>query len=481
MAERKPLFMDATEGFSEEMAITDTATFGGLTLSGDIAMAGNEVTGLPATPSGATAATSKAYVDQIALTGGPVKAAVLHNTQLDGTDGINAAAALTFAAQPVSGDTIVLTDGTTTRTYGAGTGGDVQYTIGATVADSMTNLAAAIEADGSAIWGAAFTTNLDAIDTDGVVVIIEDANSGTAPRVYGVWGTQASIQHVDFDGENDYTSKSLTQLDAADPTASNPNFGFRTVQLSLTDGEIHYALENDVTYAWDDSGNAWNALSGTASIPVATGASGGGTLGKATFDTDAGLAVAAGVVSANIDAVTIDFTAGVMGVTGVPLNFEVNGVATGNDVTAANLDTLTNTSNADALHTHASAVATEAPKIENTLTTATDATADGDPVYQNGNDTVGKATAADTAKARIVGVIRTGSGAAGATPDVTSVGPCAGVLAAATFNTPYYVGDAGGLDTFGNISAGNRVVRMGFAKNATDLWVDIADLGRKAA
>jgi len=38
----------------------------GGTMTGNIAMGGNEVTGLPSTPSGATAATSKAYVDAIA-------------------------------------------------------------------------------------------------------------------------------------------------------------------------------------------------------------------------------------------------------------------------------------------------------------------------------------------------------------------------------------------------------------------------------
>jgi hypothetical protein len=161
---------------------------------------------------------------------------------------------------------------------------------------------------------------------------------------------------------------------------------------------------------------------------------------------------------------------------------QLHTVASHSDTTAtgAELETLTDGSNADALHVHASAVATEAPKIENTLTTATDATSDGDPVYFNGNDTIGKARADTDAKARVIGVIRTGSGAAGATPDVVSLGECAGVLTGATFNTPYYLGATGGIST-SLPAAGNRVVRMGVAVSADDLWVGIVDYGKKAA
>ena len=67
MAERLFIFMNPTYGYHEEQDLTvDTATLLGLTMGGDIGMAGNEVTGLPAIPSGGTAATSKTYVDNIA-------------------------------------------------------------------------------------------------------------------------------------------------------------------------------------------------------------------------------------------------------------------------------------------------------------------------------------------------------------------------------------------------------------------------------
>jgi hypothetical protein len=65
--EVKFLRFDATNGYHIESDPTDdTLTIAGLTMNGDIGMGGtNEVTGLPATPSGDTAATSKAYVDSL--------------------------------------------------------------------------------------------------------------------------------------------------------------------------------------------------------------------------------------------------------------------------------------------------------------------------------------------------------------------------------------------------------------------------------
>ena len=309
---------------------------------------------------------------------GHMRELVLSNSQLDSTDGINAAAAITFAAQPVSGDVISLTDGTTTRTYGADSGGDVQFSIGADVAASMTNFAAAVEGDGSAIWGASFSTDLESIDTDGVVVIIEDANSGTAARVYGTWGTQANCQFVDFTGEFDYSKKATSNLPAADPTTSN--FGFRRVAASLLDGEIHYSAINDTLYAWDEDDDVWNQMSGGGSIVDATAASGGGVKGKITVDSDYGLAVASGILTINASATgglgfsggalvitpdtntetTCAVSANGLRVTGLPSSFNINDVATV-DVTAAALNALVSASNdvGDTYHDHDSIYYTE--------------------------------------------------------------------------------------------------------------------------
>ncbi|NIW99320.1 MAG: hypothetical protein GWN13_13945 [Phycisphaerae bacterium] len=62
------------------MADSDTMDLGGLTMTGDIAMGSNEVTGLPSTPSGDTAAASKAYVDAVASGLAPKDSAVVATT-----------------------------------------------------------------------------------------------------------------------------------------------------------------------------------------------------------------------------------------------------------------------------------------------------------------------------------------------------------------------------------------------------------------
>ena len=538
MAPRKPLFM-TTEGFSEEMATTDSMTLGGLTMSGgNIAMGTNKITGL-ADGTDDNDAVNKSQLDQAIITGGTVKEVLLTSSQLDNTDGIYAAMMTYFANNPSSGNTITITDGTTTRTYGAGTGGDVQYTIGGTPWDTMQNFATAVAGDGSASWTAEATQEFDEINSNGVVIILEDATGAglSTLRMYGTFGTQADLQVVEYsDGTTadlDYANNTSSTAVTTDPAGGRA--GFQRQQSSLVDGEIHYTRLTDVTYAWDDSDNIWQTMSGSGAIPDATSASGGGVKGKVTFDSDKGLVVSSGVAEVDIDEVTLDFSGGAIEVTGVPSLFEIAGTPVGATVTAANLDTvtdgsnadalhvhtgtgvslshsdlsgvtsdqhhpqlhtiashsdttatgaeletLTDGSNADALHSHTASAATEAPKVENTLTTATDATANGDPVYINGDETIGKSLANDDAKSRVIGVIRTGAGAAGATPEVVSLGICAGILTGATPGVPYYLQTAGGIGT-SLPGGGNRVIQVGWAYSDTDLWVELKDYGKKAA
>ena len=123
---------------------------------------------------------------------------------------------------------------------------------------------------------------------------------------------------------------------------------------------------------------------------------------------------------------------------------------------------------------------TEAARVENTLTTSA-AVAAGDPVRVSGGDTVAKADAASpTSNARVIGVARTADAIGGNDIEVVSIGECAGVLSTATPNTPYYLGSGGGLST--TVPSGNvRIIRVGYAISADDLWVDIQDFGRRAA
>lgn len=82
--------------------------------------------------------------------------------------------------------------------------------------------------------------------------------------------------------------------------------------------------------------------------------------------------------------------------------FQIEGSSVGATVTAANLNTLTNGSNADALHVHAAAAATEAPQVVVTGLTTT-GLADGDFAYLSSNNTVSKTDSSAIASSRCLG------------------------------------------------------------------------------
>ena len=451
-----------------------SAQLSGLTVDTNNLVLANSatITGLPASPSGDTEATSKAYVDAQVTSGTSLKESVVHEDQLDDTEGVLGASLLTMANNPSSGDTIVLTDGTTTRTYGAGTGGDVQYTIGGTVADTMGNFKDAVNGDGSAIWTCVFTTSLDAIDSDGVVVIIEDDNDGVASKIYGTWSTQADCQIVDYTDELNYDKMTTGNLPSSLP--SDTNFGIRRTQASLDAGELHYSQHDDVLYGWDDDADTWQTMTGANAIPDATSGSGGGTKGKVTFDSDKGLSVTSGIAEVKIDDTpdTLDVDSDGLKVVGVPSLFKINGTAVGATVTAPNLDDLTDGSNADSLHVHATAVS---EKNEKTFTAA-ETLAAGDPVYHDSTaNQVGKALAGTAGKRWVAGLARTAI-TISTTGPITTSGHCAGVLSGATPGSLRWLGASGGLATSAP-GSGNRRVLCGIAQSATDLQVFIQDFG----
>jgi hypothetical protein len=260
-----------------------------------IDMNGTKVTEL-GTPTAAGDATTKSYVDTLVTMGVTWREIVLSSNQLTNAAGIKSASALTMASNPASGDTIVLTNGTNTRTYGAGTGGDVQYAIGGTIAITMQNLATAIAGDvhADAAWTSTFfLTTLAGIDADGVVLIMEDSSASALSKVYGTWATPANCKIVDYTSATDYISGTLVNMPAAAPT--NANFGFHRAAASCNPGELHQTRAEDTLYAWDQDTSAWVAVSGASSIPDATSASGGGVKGKVTFNSDFGLQVNSGV------------------------------------------------------------------------------------------------------------------------------------------------------------------------------------------
>lgn len=462
MAEVKLIYI-GSDGFETEMDVTtDTTTFGGLTMNGDIAMGSNKLTGL-ADGTAANDGVNKSQLDSAVINGGTVKELLLHEEQVSiDAQGFRASMALYMANNPVSGDTITITDGTTTRTYGAASGGDVQYTIGGTAADSMTNFAAAVAGDGSAVWDADFTVELDEINSAGVVVITDDdtTNVPSLSRIYGTFTTQADLQVIEYsDGttvDNDYQNNTSATASTTDPT--NSRFGVNKAAANLIDGEIHMVRNNDTLYSWDDSDNVWQVLSGAGSIPTATSGSGGATQGIMTADEDFGLLITAGVLT--IDLATnpgLEFSSG-------DLQVQLDG---------------------DTIVTGASGISVDhSPQVKlDQLVTDANVTI-GDPVYFSGNDTITGSDAANDTSTETFGVAEATVTSPTAV-DVITMGEAAGALTGvtngpATAGDVVYLGNGGGLDMNPPTGSGQRVVTMGVAMNASDLFVDIEKRGKLA-
>ena len=534
MAARKPLFM-GTEGFSEEMAISDAMTLGGLTMGGNVVMAtnkitglgagsasgdalaygqasanladltiasagditlsgGGEVLGLPSVPTVADSAASKAYVDSL-VTGLGWKEAVACFRLIG-----NRTVTQVNALSPVAGDAYVVTDA------GTLTAGSLAVVAGDLVEFNCTGWLKLVAASGGFVPA-------------GTRAILSDTDTLLAPYTDGTDNDKIVV----FSGSSNTGADTGDTVDKASVLIQDP-------------GHVGYYDNLGYVYEGTPATGTWIQFTGAGTINAGDGLSKTGNTLDVDLATNSGLHFTSTQLEAFLNGTTLQKGAAGLSVKGLPSLFEVNAVAVSANVTAANLTELTG-GGATTLHTHdysptghththasttgqtandhhnqshvldggdhtvsgltpghiltaltastfgfAAPVSTagEASRVENTLTTATDATADGDPVYVNGNSTVGKARADNDAKSRVIGVIRTGSGAAGATPEVVTVGICAGVLSGASAGATYYLGSTGGLSA-ALPGAANRVIALGYAYNATDLWVGIRDYGKKAA
>ena len=571
MAGVKKFLFIHSDGFHEEQADNDELELGGLTMTGDIAfddiakvtglgaasgagdgiaygqsgaslaglnisanginMNGELITGVGAPSAGGDAANKK-YVDDLVTAGVTWREITLHQTQLDNAEGVRSAIVMTMADQPEAGDTIILSNGTVTRTYGATSGGDVQYTIGGSKEATMANLAAAIEGDGSAVWNAYVSTDLDTL-AGTVVVIIEKDSAAALSKLYGTWHTQAHVQLVDFTGLNDYNSSVLSSLLTS---VTNANFGFHRVPASLNPGELHEVRNNDTLYTWNDDASTWQAVLGPASLPDGTSAPGGGTKGKLGVDSDLGLNVVSGILGIDLAASgglefgtggdagdlqlfihattpgldidganglrvtwdgahgiivgasgieveiddtpdTLDYTSAGLKVVGVPSQFLIGGSATNATVSADNLTELTDGSETT-LHTHAGLASSE--RVAYSYTVGTGGVTAADPVYlTSGGDTVAMADASDNALSWVIGIAKTTEVATDPV-EVVSGGVAKAVFSGKSAGQKFYLDDGGGLAT--TPPTGNmRVIFIGVAVNATDLLVAIRDFGKKAA
>lgn len=435
MATRKPLFMSSPEGFSEEMAATDSLALGGLTMSGAIAMGGNLITGL-ADPLAATDAVTKQYADAL------VQSLNIHPS----CDAMSATNIATLSGLSTTVDGIALdTDGMrvllTGQTSGIANGVYVVHSgawtratdmpIGEHAAGSFFFIHTGGTTYGSTGWVVTNDNPTDVVGTD-ALTFTQFSGAGTYTNGSGLSLTGSTFSVKKGDGIEITSNSGAVNVDLA---ASNPG-------LTLTGSSPNKKL-------------------------------------AALVDGSGGLQIGSSGLAAKLNGATLSVGASGLAVLGLPSLFTIAGTAVGATVTAPNLDTLTDGANADALHVHSVGAATEAPKVSNALPVA-EAVAAGDPVYfSTTNDRVGKGDTVDS-KAKIVGVAATGQVTVGNTAPIITSGVASGVLSGATSGDPYYLATGGGLST-STPGAGKRVIQVGVAKNATDLWVRVIDFGKKAA
>ena len=450
MALRKFLFQ-AAEGYSEEQAAADSILLGGLTMSGAIAMGANAITGM----ADGVAATDAVTLQQLqAIAAGidlkesvrlatlaPLPANTAAGAGVGKTLTINAIGILTVdGVATVIGDFLLVKDEVV--------GADVDHGVYEVTIEGTAGVAAELtrrtDFDGTPAGEVShgsfvFVTEGSQINTGWAIVTVDPITVDTTPIAFTqfqglgasyTWGAglvnNANVINWELDA-------------AADAQGAGADGG--------TSG-----LEFDVTGA-----------AGKARVKV-------GLTGAINRGAD-GLIL-------ELDGTTLATAAAGASVLGVPDNFTIGGVATGNTVTAANLDTLTDGSNADGLHVHAGGG--DAQRILNSL--AVDAAvAVGDAVYLTATgDRIDSSDAAVDAEARVIGVAITAQATVGLLADIVTTGEATGAIAAATPGTAYYLQAGGGIGT-ALPGAGNRVIQVGIAASATDLFVRIVDYGKKAA
>lgn len=450
MALRKFVFFDANEGFVTEQQPGDDLSIGKLTVIGDTGIgidAGSQsIINVP-TPVNATDAVNKSYVDTLSQGiswKNPVRAAttaaLATNTYANGTAGVGATLTATangaLAAQ--DGVTLIATNRLLVKNE-ATTANNGIYLV-TQVGDSTHPyiLTRATDDDQSTEQTAAsvfIDEGSTLADTAYVQTTAQPITMGTTSITWTLFtstqSTTASTGLVKVG--NDIRVKPGDGIDVVSNSAStNVKLDGSTPGLKFTGsaGSGALATKNDTTrgLSVDASGNFAQVLTASG-----TGFDGSGNL-KVVNDANGGLT---------------------LGSAGEKILLPTN---SGLSVSSSGL------------------VTAFAPAVESTYT-ANGAIAAKSGVYFSGNDVLDQAANTAAASSRVVGLAPAAISAAGTGLIITS-GVATSVLTGATVNTPYYLGATGGLVLHAALASGARQIRMGFAKNATDLFVAVADLGQ---
>jgi hypothetical protein len=464
MTERKFLFFNETYGYHEEQnTASDTLSLFGLTMGGNIAMASHKITGL-ADPDNAQDAVTKQYLENMVsgLTWrAPAKVLnMVSDADFLGADPVPAAAGDCYVVKnwltgTVANGDIVEWSGTAWVIVQANTAGEPANNTRVIVKATGATGSFSAKANQIATYNATANTWSFEVPTDGWAALINgDAGmwADTAWTYNGTTWVQFSGAGQINAGPGLYKTGNLLGVGAGDGIA----IGSDAISLALA----------------TDPGLQLTGTSPTKAVSVLAAPLGG-------------LQVVAAGVSVKLDESpdTLDVDGDGLRVVGLPSAFKINDSVVSVNVTATNLGTLTagSASNADALHTHTVTAVDEAKRVEDTHLN-TEVVATGKVVRWAGTNNEIAVADNDTAPhARAIGIARTGGAANPGTSEVVKSGVCTGCLSGATVGEPYYLGTTGALVTYANVPKPGQVIRVGYAKNATDLDVAIADYGRKLA
>jgi hypothetical protein len=437
MATRRFLFM-TTEGYQEEQAATDDVQLGKVVLSGvggvAIDAGSARIIGVPTTPTADTDAVNKAYVDSVA-------------SGLEPKDAVEA----------------VKTGGNVTPLSGLATTVD---TVPLDTDGMRVLLTAQTDAKENGIWvvhSGAWTRPVDfAVGSDAhaaFVLAISGAawlGSGwvcTNAAGAGIVGTN-NLTFVQFSAAVTVTASTGLEMVGSDVRVKKgdgievtSNSGATNIDLATDPGLALTGTSPNKKLAWKPDNARGLAMDAT------------GAYAKVGAGTNPGLQFLSGGDAGKID-LKLDGSGGLTtNASGEAI--KLNGALPGIALAAGG------------------ASVTSAPKVD-ALKTASGGISAGDAVYPSGNNLVSTGSNSADSTAHVIGVVPaaildTAQG------EMVSHGQCPGVLSGATVNTPYYLGAAGGPVLIGAVGASKRVVQLGFAMNATDLWVAIKDFGKKAA
>jgi hypothetical protein len=427
MANRKVLFFDPTEGFSSEVIGSD-----------DYDVQSRKIVNL-LDPTAAQDAATKAYVDSVAtgLLDWKNSVRVATTANLAATRSGNVLTATANGALTVDGVTVAVNDRILVKdqTTGADNG---LYLVTAT-------------GDGSNPFVLTRTTDAD-VSSEVTAGLYVFADQGTA-NADTAWVLST----------NDPITLNTTAL----VFVQFASFAAVLANAGLIKSGNNLAVEVDT------SANAQGAGADGGSSGLEFDVTGAAGKLRAAVNATGGLERSASGLAVRIDDTpdTLDADADGLKVVGLPSLFKVNDTAVSANVTAANLTALTAGAElANTIHFHG--------KIEHNYT-ASGAIDAFDAVYISANNAVSQGDCSVDAESRVIGVAPAAISDT-ATGRVVYEGIVTGALSGATAGTAYYLGTTGQPVLYGALTGNNRVVRLGYALNATDLDVHIMDLGKKS-